>query len=173
MQHKSNSITLYDGGGWFILLYLFGLPVLGSVLDYIWNYAVLYFTLRWLPPSSIRGNTEGPGLNEFIGGAHKRNYTILITILGFIIDWIYYDIMWRTLPGPHMLAEALIDTCGNSQTLILLSFLAAIVALAIVNFALSRLYLKLKAGQAAILGAVMGIFTAPWVILIIKIIEHN
>jgi hypothetical protein len=44
--------------------------------------------------------------------------------------------------------------------------------IALVNYLLARLYLKLEMKQAVIVGAAMGIFTAPWMIVITVIVTH-
>jgi hypothetical protein len=45
--------------------------------------------------------------------------------------------------------------------------LLPMVMLGLINFALSYSYLKLERRQAIVLGAIMGFFTAPWLLSIV------
>jgi hypothetical protein len=62
---------------------LFGIGVVGLLLDYFWNYLLFILGLRWLKFSlSIR---------------RKHVYCILATSLGLTIDWLYYRLAWDSL----------------------------------------------------------------------------
>jgi len=45
---KTQSVTLYDAGGWYLLAYLGLAFILGILLDYAWNFLVLHLTLKQL-----------------------------------------------------------------------------------------------------------------------------
>ena len=148
METKSKTITLYDAGGVFILIFLFGIPF-GSVFDYLWNLLVFSVGLRYL---SRKAEID-------IGKGRRLAYCFFITILGLIIDWAYFELTWDM----H-LAKSANWIPAMSQPLQLAWLLMPIVMIGLVNAALSYAYLKLDRKQAIILGAVMGIFTAPWIL---------
>ena len=87
---QRSTITLYDGGIGPLAWLIFGIPVgFGSIFDYLWNYFVLRFTLGRLK-SDIKD--EDRNAHPLIQGINKKSryiYTLIITILGLIIDCIY------------------------------------------------------------------------------------
>ena len=144
MKETKNTTTLYDAGGVFIIVALLGIPI-GSIFDYLWNLIVLYIAL------SI--------LNIHIAISRKLLYSLIITILGLIIDWAYFELTWDT-----QFAKSAFWSPAMPQALQFVWLILPIVMLSLVNFALSYAYLRLDKRQAIILGIVMGIFTAPWLL---------
>jgi len=151
MEEKKRSIVLYDFGGGIFFLIFFGIPF-GSVLDYLWNLLVLSVALPRLP-----GDT---GIE--IAKGKKMAYCFFITGLGFIIDWTYFELTWDVDFG-----RSTVWAPAMSQGLQFAWLLLPVVMIGLVNGALSYSYLKLERRQAIILGAIMGIFTAPWILPII------
>jgi hypothetical protein len=148
VKEIGKSIILYDAGGVFFFLIFFGIP-LGSIVDYLWNLIVLSLALPRLP-----------GENKIkISTGRRLAYCFFITVLGFIIDWAYFELTWDTEWG-----KSAVWAPAMSQALQLLWLLLPMVMIGLVNAALSYSYLKLERGQAVILGAVMGFFTAPWLL---------
>ena len=151
MEEKRKSVVLYDAGGAILLLGFFGIPF-GSIIDYLWNLLVLSVTLPHLP---------GKEKIE-IGTARRLAYCFFITVLGFLIDWAYFELTWDTdLFNFGDWAPAM------SQGLQFVWLLLPIVMIGLVNAALSYWYLELERKQAVILGAVIGLFTAPWLLPVI------
>lgn len=148
MEEKGKSITLYDVGGGIFFLVFFGIPF-GSVLDYLWNLLVLWVSLPRLPGDTKIKLTKGKRLA----------YCFFITVIGFIIDWAYFELTWDMDFGRSMVwAPAM------SRAFQFIWLLMPIAMIWAVNSALSYSYLKLERKQAIILGAIMGIFTAPWIL---------
>ncbi len=148
MKESKKSITLYDAGGLIILIALFGIPF-GSIFDYLWNLLVFSAALPNLPAESKIKLSRG----------RRILYILFITILGIIIDWAYFELTWDTHFGKTGLWIP-----AMSQALQLVWILLPIVMLWLVNFALSYAYLKMERKPAAILGGVMALFTAPWLL---------
>lgn len=157
---ESRSIMLHDGGGWFIFVFFFGLPFfIGSVFDFCWNYLVLHVTLKIKSPSNIITR-------------RKAVYSLIITALGLVIDWLYYSITWgRFFINLHV--NPLFPVKGSHPVLEFVSILMPMAALSLINFALARFYLHLKPKTAMILGAVMGFFTAPWLIVLAVLVFQS
>jgi hypothetical protein len=151
-QPANRTITLRDAGGLIIIWLFFGLP-LGVIFDYVWNLVVLSTSLPLLKRYST--NTELPR----IGHGRKLLYCLIITALGIVIDWAYFELTWDVGMGKGQLWAPLM-----SQPLQFLLLLLPMVMLALVNFALSYSYLKLDKKRAMILGAAMAFFTAPWLL---------
>jgi hypothetical protein len=148
MNKPKKSITLYDAGGLIILIALFGIPF-GSIFDYLWNFLVFSLGLPVLPVE-----------NKTAVNKRKRIlYILFITILGIIIDWAYFELTWDTHFGKTGLWIP-----AMSQALQFVWMLLPIVMLWMVNFALSYAYLKLERKPAVILGGIMALFTAPWLL---------
>ncbi|MFC2026964.1 hypothetical protein ACFLUX_03250 [Chloroflexota bacterium] len=157
---KIGSVTLYDAGGWYLLVYLGFAAVLGSLIDYGWNFLVLHLVLRRLSPG--------------IKTLKKLIYTLFITIIGFAIDWLYYRITWGEIWQDNLCIEPLFPVQGSHPLLEVTTILAPMLVLAVANYILSRLYLKLEVRQAAILSAVMAFLTAPWIIVfIVLVVQAN
>ena len=144
-------VVLYDAGGWFLMGAFFGVVLVGVVLDYFWNYLIIYLTLRWK--------------HIIISTKRKYIYCVIITALGLLIDWLYYELTWGTLVLGNLRVSAIFPRAGVQPGLELATILMPMVILGVVNFALSRIYLQLSSKQAAVLGAMMGVFTAPWLIV--------
>ena len=148
MKKAAKTIKLYDVGGLVILVVLLGIPF-GTILDYIWNLLVLVVALPRLPGDA----------RARIGWKRRLAYSFFITLLGIIIDWAYFEVTWDTHFGrPAVWAP------GMSQVLQLAWLLLPIVMIWLVNAAMSYALLRLERRQAIILGAVMGVFTAPWLL---------
>ena len=148
MQDNRKSVTLYDFGGLIILITIFGIPF-GSIFDYLWNLLVLSVALPRLP-----GETKTK-----ISKGRKLAYCFFITLLGIIIDWAYFELTWDTHFG-----KSAVWIPAMSQALQFVWLLLPMVMIFLVNAALSYSYLKLERRQAIIFGAVMGVFTAPWLL---------
>ena len=148
-EKPKKTVTLYDAGGG-ILLLMFGVPF-GIIIDYIWNRIVLSLTLRRLikvPPDALALKRIG-------------YYVFFITVIGLLIDWGYHVLIWdvQSITGgitrwvPSM-------SFGAQMALILPTMLLLLVA----NIFLSIKYLKLERRPAQITGAMMAVFTAPWLV---------
>ncbi len=148
MNKSEKPVTLYDAGGLIILITIFGIPF-GSILDYLWNLLVFSVTLPFL---SVSGKIK-PGKGK------KLLYILFITILGIIIDWAYFELTWDTHFGKTGLWIP-----AMSQVMQFIWILLPIAMLWLVNFALSFSYLKLERKPALVLGGVMALFTAPWLL---------
>lgn len=160
MKPTGKTITLYDGGGWFMVLVFFGVPfIVGSVLDYVWNWLVLHLSLKRISPD--------------VRTAQKLVYSLIITVLGLIIDWLYYQITWGKLWPVNLPVRPLFPVKGSNPPLEVASILMPIAALWLANFILARLYLRLRTRSAAILSAVMGFFTAPWLIVFVVLVFQS
>jgi hypothetical protein len=86
MKESRKPITLYDGGGVFLIWMVLGIPF-GSVLDYFLNYVVLSQTLKRF----LKINTFDE--KDFIKDKRKT-YGVFATILGLVIDWVYIELVW-------------------------------------------------------------------------------
>ena len=151
MKEKRKSVVLYDGGGAIVFLVFLGIPF-GSFLDYLWNLLVLSIALSRLPGE----------VKIEIGTGRRLTYCLFITILGFIIDWGYFELTWDTdLFNNAVWAPAM------SQSLQFVWLLLPITMIGLVNAALSYSFLELERKQAIIVGVVMGLFTAPWLLPVI------
>ena len=148
MNKPKNSIMLYDAGGLIIFIMLFGVPF-GSIFDYLWNLLVFSVTLPFLPSET----------KIKLRKSRRFLYILVITVLGVIIDWAYFELTWDTHFGKTGLWIP-----AMSQGLQFAWMLLPIVMLWLVNFALSYAYLKLERKPAVILGGVMALFTAPWLL---------
>jgi len=147
MEDSKKSIVLYDVGGGVLMLVIFGIPF-GSAFDYLWNLIVLSIALPLLPGDKIK-----------VSKGRRLAYCFFITVLGLIIDWAYLELTWDT----HF-AKSATWIPAMSQTLQLTWLLLPMVMIWLVNAALSYSYLKLERRQAVILGAIIGFFTAPWLL---------
>lgn len=147
MEGNKKSIVLYDVGGAIILVFL-GIPF-GSVIDYLWNLLVLSVALPLLPGDKIK-----------ISKGRRLAYCFFITVLGLIIDWAYLELTWDTDFG----GKSPVMIPAMSQALQFVWLLLPMVMIWLVNVALSYSYLKLDRRQAIVFGAVMGFFTAPWLL---------
>ena len=151
---KGKSITLYDAGGFFLILLFLGVP-LGTLFDFIWNLVVISVTLPRLP-----------GLEEIRVGCWRRLlFCIIITILGFIIDWAYFELTWDM-----NLSKSTEWLPAVPQWLQFILLLLPMSMLFLVNAALSYAYFKLEKRQALIFGVVMAFFTAPWILPVVPYI---
>ncbi|MGA3094634.1 MAG: hypothetical protein ABSD79_04535 [Dehalococcoidales bacterium] len=166
---SSHPVTLYDGGGWFMAIAFFGIPsIFGSFLDFTWNYWVLRITYSILQPISDaeKHNDKSPEIR--LRRRREVVYGLLITVLGFFIDYLYLNVAWGVKWSvPHFHIRSFFPLHGGNPPLEILSILLPMAALFIVNYPLARFYLRLKQKQAAILSAAMGFFTAPWLVLFI------
>jgi hypothetical protein len=150
--HPQKTVTLRDAGGWYLFPIFLGIPVVGVVLDYFWNFLVLFLSLRCLH-ISVSTNSK------FI-------YCLMVTGGGLLIDLLYYVITWGVLELGAMRERYESPRWGTESVLELLTILIPIVLIAGVNYAVSRLFLRVDSKQAVILAAIMGFFTAPWAIVI-------
>jgi hypothetical protein len=151
MEDSKKSIVLYDAGGVIIAVLFFGIPF-GTVFDYLWNLLVLSIALPRLPG----------GKEIAIDKGKRLAYCFFITVLGIIIDWAYFELTWDTDFG-----KSAIWAPAISQALQFVWLLLPMVMIFLVNAALSYSYLKLERRQAIVFGAVMGFFTAPWLLPIV------
>jgi len=151
-KHNNNhkSTTLYDAGGWFLILMFFGVSFLGVIIDYLWNYFILFLALRLL---HIKLTVK-----------RKTVYTVIITAFGLVIDWLYYEITWGTTVIGALRIPALFKNPGTQPGLELATILIPMILIGIVNYFASRLYLHLNLKSAVIVGGMMMVFTAPWLI---------
>jgi len=147
-KNKKKTVTVYDAGGLFLIAIFLGIPF-GTIFDYIWNLIVLSVALPRLP--------GGNDIN--IRTRKKLVYSLVITILGIVIDWAYFEITWDMSLG-----KSAVWAPAVSQWLQFVWLLLPMLMIFLVNAALSFSFLKLERRQALILGAVMGVFTAPWLL---------
>jgi hypothetical protein len=166
---SSHPVVLYDGGGWFMVLVFFGLPtIIGSFLDFAWNYAVLSITHEILQPTKNERTLKDKPPELLQRRRREGVYALLITVLGFFIDYLYLNIAWGVKwDVPHFHIRSFFPLHGGNPPLEVLSILLPMAALFIVNYPLARYLLRLGRKQVAILSASMGFFTAPWLMLFI------
>ncbi len=148
MGDRRKSIRLYDVGGVIIAVLFFGIPF-GTIFDYLWNLLVVSVALPRLP-----GDTKVE-----ISKGRRLAYCFFITLLGIVIDWAYFELTWDTDFG-----RSAIWIPAMSQVLQFVWLLLPMVMIWLVNAALSYSYLKLERRQAIIFGAIIGFFTAPWLL---------
>ena len=150
--HSQKTLTLHDAGGWYLLPILLGIPVVGVVLDYFWNFLVLFLSLRWL---HISVSTK----SKFI-------YCAIVTGGGLLIDLLYYAITWGVLELGSLRGHPDFPRWGTEPVLEFCTILIPMAVLVALNYLVSRLYLRVNSKQAVMLGAIMGFFTAPWAIVV-------
>ena len=147
-EKSGKSVTLYDAGGLFIIIALFGIPF-GSLFDYLWNLIVFSIALPRLPG----------GIKIKLSKKKRLAYCLFITLLGIVIDWAYFELTWDTHFG-----KTGIWIPAISQALQFVWLLMPMAMIGMVNFALSYAFLKLERKQAMVMGTIMGFFTAPWLL---------
>lgn len=148
----SRTTTLHDAGGWFLSSLFFGVMLIGLAFDYFWNYLILFLGLRWLKFSV----------------SHRRKfvYCAIVTALGLLIDWLYYELTWGYLVLDSLRVAPIFERAGLQPSLEFATILIPMVIIAAVNFGTARLLLRMSLRQAAILGVTMGVLTAPWLITV-------
>ncbi len=152
-QSSKKAVTLYDAGGLILVWFFFGLP-LGVVFDYFWNLLVFSVAFPHLPGIT----TANPGMKNISKGK-RTAFIFFVTLLGIVIDWGYLELTWDVALGKGQLwAPAM------SQPAQLVAIFIPVVMLLAVDFALAYAYLKLERKPALILGGLMAIFTAPWLL---------
>ena len=142
---------LYDLGGWFLIPMFIGGVFLGVVVDYFWNYLILYLALRWQKISITRKR-------RFV-------YIAIITAVGLLIDWLYYELTWGFLVIGSLRVPPVFERWGTQPGLELSTILIPMALIGVVNYFASRFYLHLDKKHASVVGAVMAVFTAPWLIV--------
>ena len=153
---KLKTVTLYDAGGFILIWIFFGLP-LGIIFDYLWNFLVLWIALPRLQRKAITNANAAPA-----SGRRKAVYCLIITILGFLIDWAYFEMTWDMGFGK---SQFWYPAMGQPLQIVLI--VVPIVLLWLANFALSYSYLRLERRKSIILGGIMALFTAPWVLPVV------
>jgi hypothetical protein len=150
---------LYDAGFWFLIPIFVGGVFLGVVIDYFWNYLILYLALRW----------------QKISITIKRRfaYTAIITAVGLLIDWLYYAFTWGTLVIGSLRVPAIFERPGINPGLELSTILIPMALIGVVNYLASHFYLHLDTKHAFAVGLVMAIFTAPWLIVAFVLLVGN
>ena len=144
-HHKST--ILYDAGGWFLIAMFFGVAFFGVVLDYFWNYLILSLALLWQHISITR--------------KRKIVYIAIITALGLLIDWLYYEFTWGTLVIGGLRVPAAFSSPGIQPALELATILIPMALIGLVNFCASRFHLHLSVKNALVVGGMMmAVFTA-------------
>ncbi len=160
MEKEKKTITLYDFGGFIILVILFGIPF-GTIADYFWNLLVFSVAL-----TRLTGNAAIKSERVGISWRRKLAYCFFITLLGIIIDWAYLELTWDT----DFFGRSAVWAPAMPQVLQLVWLLLPVVMIWVVNAVLSYSYLNLERRPAIILGAIMGFFTAPWLLPIMPYI---
>jgi hypothetical protein len=150
---------LYDAGFWFLIPMFVGGVFLGVVIDYFWNYLILYLALRW----------------QKISITIKRRfaYTAIITAVGLLIDWLYYAFTWGTLVIGSLRIPAIFERPGINPGLELSTILIPMALIVVVNYLASHFYLHLDKKHAFVVGLVMAIFTAHWLIVAFVLLVGN
>jgi hypothetical protein len=152
-ESRSKSITLYDVGGWILFPFLFGVVgIAGVVIDYFWNYFIFHLSLR--------------RLDLIIPLGRKIIFCLIITALGLFIDWLYYGITWGSLSVGPIRNTPVFPRAGSEPVLEILTIFIPMVLIASVNYTVSRLLLKVTNHEGLIIGVMMGVFTAPWLIIV-------
>jgi hypothetical protein len=139
------TVTLRDAGFGLLFIFILGVPF-GFILDYLWNRVVIYLTLNYLIKPTVSMWTLD----------RTWSYAVFVTIIGLLIDWGYYVIIWDSGWEPAM---------GLASQLALI--LPVIILLLAANMILCIKYLKLGRRQAIITSSVMAVLTAPWIIPIV------
>jgi hypothetical protein len=150
-EKRRRSTILYDAGGWFLIPIFFGGVFLGVVVDYFSNYLILSLALRWQKISITRKI-------RFV-------YIAIITAVGLLIDWLYYELTWGFLVIGSLRVPPVFERWATKPGLELGTLLIPMALLWAVNYLASRFYLNLDKKHASVVGAVMAIFTAPWLIV--------
>ena len=144
--------SLYDAGGWLLIAIFCGAVLFGVMVDYFWNYLILSLTLRWQQISIIR--------------KRKFIYIAIITGIGFLIDWLYYQFIWGTpVVTGSLEVTAMFGRQGFSPGLELSTILIPMALIGAVNYLASRFHLHLHTKHALVVGLAMAVFTAPWVLV--------
>jgi hypothetical protein len=146
--------TLYDVGGFFLILMVSGIP-LGSLVDYLWNLLVFSLAVAWLSRRDRSGASMRPG--------RKALYCLIVTALGLLIDLAYMEMTWDTdfLGRTHVWAPAM--PIPQQWALIVVPM----IMIGMVNYAVSRAFLDFEHKHSIFVGVAMGVFTAPWLLPIV------
>ena len=149
---KNKSTKLYDVGGWFIIAIVFGIGIVGVIIDYFWNYLIFPLSLR--------------RLDLIIPLGKNIIYCLVITALGLFIDWLYYELVWGTLSVGPVRIEAAFPRAGSEPVLEIITIFIPMILIASVNYIVSRLFLKVTNHEGLVISIIMGVFTAPWLIMV-------
>jgi hypothetical protein len=146
-----------DGGFGIITMAIIGAPF-GFIADYIWNFIVFSLATRFFP-----------GCKEIHTDLGERIvFIIFVSVLGLIIDWPYFEITWDVDFTSHVTSWL----PAMPQWLQFVALLLPMALIAIADAALAWAYLRLEKKQAVILGAILGFFTAPWLLPVIPYAFH-
>lgn len=159
---KKKHVTVFDAGGGVFLLVFAGIPVVGSLLDWGWNWLVIFGTLWSYSKVSSHKILDCYVLPRI------KSYSFFITIVGFGIDWIYFSIIWSIKQGRWMANMPL-----PLQSILIIVPLTLLFA---ANLYLSRRYLKSETAGVTgpvenykqvslILSVSMAVLTAPWLLV--------
>ncbi|MFO8102227.1 MAG: hypothetical protein R6U37_08735 [Dehalococcoidia bacterium] len=161
MRQIQKTTTIHDAGFGLLIVPLLGIP-LGIFLDFLWNFAVLSFSLSCLlkkTPRAINSPEVSLHTSVVIVTRTKRLvYSLVITIIGAVVDWAYFELIWEDVWDTLQWDPAM---SMSSQFLLLLLPMALLTA---ANFALAFSLLKMELKQTIALSAIMGFFTAPWLL---------
>ena len=150
---RKKSTTLHDVGAWILFPFLFGvIGIVGIVIDYFWNYLIFHLSLRRLDLIFPLGK--------------KITYCLIITAFGLFIDWLYYELAWGGLSVDPVNIPPAFPRAGSEPVLEILTILIPMILIALVNYIVSRLFLKVNNHEGLVIGVMMGIFTAPWLIIV-------
>lgn len=144
---KAKPVMLRDAGVGIVGYIVFGVPF-AVVGDFLWNWVSLRVA-TWVVPDTDR-DYEKKGVL----------YALIITVAGILIDWPYLVLSWNV-----DLSKTMEWRPHHDFWLQAILILFPMVLLAGANFVLGVLYLRLGRREAAWLGLVMGVLTAPWVLL--------
>jgi len=151
------STTLYDIGGWWIIPMMGGAVVLGVVVDFFWNFLVLSLALRWQRISIARRT--------------RFAYTAVLTAIGLLIDWLYFNLVWGNMVIGSLRIPAIFEQPGLNPGLELSTILAPIALLWGVSYVALRFRLHLDARVASKVGLAFAVFTAPWLIVVFVLLR--
>jgi len=154
-KQTTGSTTLYDFGFGPVFYFVFfaGAIAIGVILDYLWNWLVLTVAL-WRPFSSADATAEKTIPVVTIG--RRMLYALFVTLIGIPINITYYFTVWNWDETPRL-----------DIPLQVLVMVVPIGLLWLVNYLLSRYYLKLDNRQASTVAVIMAVLTAPWLMLVI------
>ena len=176
-KDSKNTTTLYDVGGGYLVFFLLGIPIIGSIADGIWNYIVLTLTLWPLKKvieveESVEQKVDSPQWflerKSEITTGDKIVYSFVITIAGLVIDAAYFFIAWNPFNegDDGSWWEARIDISFQIALM-----LVPIILLVFANYFLASRFLQLNHKHSMIVASSMAFFTAPWLLLIVPILS--
>lgn len=154
--HKTTkSIYLYDIAGAFIATFFFA-----PLVSVSWNAIVISIILLFFKKFKIGANLIFGIILISIGGAILDAATYIFPTQSFISYT--YEKQWKAffIANP----TGLFDHAVYPNNFGLYFMFLPILSIGIFNYFIAKTYFKLKKSQAIIIGILMGLFTAPWIL---------